>query len=43
VLGAGRPEDERERLGAFIERLIAERAPIWRRLGVLPTARSSAL
>ena len=43
MLGAGRPEDQQERLGAFIEQLIAERAPIWRRLGVLPTARSSAL
>jgi SAM-dependent methyltransferase len=35
MLGAGRPADEQARLCAFIERLIAERAPIWRRLGVL--------
>jgi hypothetical protein len=37
TLGAGRPEDERERLGAFIERLITERAPVWRQLGALAT------
>jgi SAM-dependent methyltransferase len=35
ALGAGQPEDEQQRLVAFIERLIAERAPIWHRLGVL--------
>ena len=35
-LGAGRPEAEQERLAAFIERVIAERGPVWRRLGVLP-------
>jgi hypothetical protein len=28
--------DQQDRLGAFIEDIIAERAPIWRRLGVLP-------
>jgi len=35
MLGVGRPDDEQDRLRAFIERLIAERAPVWRRLGVL--------
>jgi hypothetical protein len=34
-LGARRPEAEQERLSAFIARLIAERAPIWRRLGAV--------
>jgi SAM-dependent methyltransferase len=34
-LGAGRPEAEQERLSAFIARLLAERAPIWRRLGAV--------
>jgi SAM-dependent methyltransferase len=43
MLGAGRPEEEQERLRAFIERLITERAPIWRRLGVLGSSRFSAL
>jgi len=43
LLGAGRPEDEQERLGAFIERLVVERAPIWRQLGALSSGRSSAL
>jgi len=42
MLGAGRPEDEQERLAAFIERLVVERAPIWRRLGALSTGRSCA-
>lgn len=28
--------DQQDRLGAFIEDVIAERAPTWRRLGVLP-------
>jgi SAM-dependent methyltransferase len=35
MLGAEQPLAERERLRLFIERLIAERAPIWRQLGVL--------
>jgi hypothetical protein len=42
MLGVGHPDDEQERLRAFIERLIAERAPVWRRLGVLATSRFSA-
>jgi SAM-dependent methyltransferase len=36
ALGAGQPEPEQRRLCAFIERLIAERAPLWHRLGALP-------
>jgi hypothetical protein len=36
ALAAGQTEDEEKRLAAFIERLIAERAPTWRRLGALP-------
>ena len=35
TLGVGRPEAEQERLGTFITRLLAERAPIWQRLGAL--------
>jgi SAM-dependent methyltransferase len=35
ALGVGRPEAEQERLCAFITRLLAERAPIWQRLGAL--------
>jgi len=42
MLGAGRSEDEQERLAAFIERLVVERAPIWRRLGALSPGRSCA-
>jgi SAM-dependent methyltransferase len=38
TLGADHPESERQRLREFIERLVAERAPMWRRLGVLPAA-----
>jgi hypothetical protein len=34
-LGAQQPQEERERLRTFIERLITERTPIWRRAGVL--------
>lgn len=37
-LGAAQPEAEQERLRDFIERVIAERAPVWRRLGALPRA-----
>ena len=36
ALGADRPESERQRLREFIDRLVTERAPIWRRLGALP-------
>jgi hypothetical protein len=36
MLGPGQPPHEQERLRDFIERLLAERSPIWRRLGVLP-------
>jgi SAM-dependent methyltransferase len=42
MLGVGHPDDEQERLRVFIERLITERAPVWRRLGVLATSRFSA-
>jgi SAM-dependent methyltransferase len=42
ALGADRPEAERHRLQTFINRLMNERAPIWRRLGALPSA-SNAL
>jgi SAM-dependent methyltransferase len=35
TLGPGQPETEQERLRAFIERLVTERAPLWRRLGAL--------
>jgi SAM-dependent methyltransferase len=38
ALGADRPEAERHRLQAFIDRLMNERVPIWRRLGALPSA-----
>src|SRR5262249_11984331 len=34
-LAIGRSEAEKERLRAFIERLLAERAPIWQQLGAL--------
>jgi SAM-dependent methyltransferase len=35
-LGAGHPEDERRRLREFVDRLMVQRAPVWRQLGVLP-------
>jgi hypothetical protein len=35
ALAAGQPEEERQRLADFIARLIAERAPLWRRLGAV--------
>jgi hypothetical protein len=35
MLGPDRPEAEQERLAAFVERVIAERMPIWKRLGAL--------
>ena len=38
ALGADHPEAERQRLREFIALLVAERAPIWRRLGALPAA-----
>jgi SAM-dependent methyltransferase len=34
-LGAAQPPDERDRLRGFIEGILAERGPVWRRLGVL--------
>jgi hypothetical protein len=36
TLAQGKPEDEAERLSQFIERRIAERAPAWRILGLIP-------
>jgi len=38
ALGAGQPGEEQQRLSAFIDRLIVERAPVWRRLGALSAA-----
>jgi SAM-dependent methyltransferase len=35
-LGAGRPESEQHRLREFCERLLAQRAPIWRAFGLVP-------
>ena len=35
MLGSNQSPAEQQRLAAFIERLIAERAPLWRRLGCL--------
>ena len=35
ALGAGQPEAEQQRLHAFIDCLIAERAPLWHRLGAV--------
>jgi hypothetical protein len=35
-LGAGQPHGEQERLRAFIEKVLAARAPVWRRLGAVP-------
>jgi SAM-dependent methyltransferase len=37
-LGASQPQHELDRLRDFIERILVERAPVWRRLGVLPRA-----
>jgi hypothetical protein len=34
-LGADHSDSERERLRVFIERAIAERVPVWRRLGAI--------
>ena len=36
ILGAGQPESERQRLREFCERLLAQRAPIWRAFGIIP-------
>ena len=36
MLGANHPESERQSLQEFIDLLVTERTPIWRRLGVLP-------
>jgi hypothetical protein len=41
ILGSGQSVAERQRLAAFIERLIAERMPLWRQLGCLPAAAPS--
>jgi SAM-dependent methyltransferase len=41
VLGADHPESERVRLREYIERLVTERAPIWRRLGAVSAASSA--
>jgi len=43
VLGAGHSQEEQERLRGFIDRVIAERAPIWHRLGALTAGCLSAL
>ena len=37
-LGSAQPPGEQDRLRQFIERVLAERAPVWQRLGVLPRA-----
>jgi len=37
LLGSDQAESEQQRLAAFIERLIAERGPLWRQLGCLPS------
>lgn len=42
TLGADHPESERHRLQEFIDRLVTERAPIWRRLGALSATSSAA-
>ncbi|HEV8680372.1 MAG TPA: class I SAM-dependent methyltransferase [Stellaceae bacterium] len=42
-LGPGQPPEELARLREFIERVLAERAPVWRRLGVLPPAAAAAM
>jgi SAM-dependent methyltransferase len=36
TLGAGHPPPERERLRTFLDRILADRAPVWCRLGALP-------
>jgi SAM-dependent methyltransferase len=40
-LGPGEPANEQQRLCRFIERILAERAPIWRQLGALPRVLAS--
>jgi len=42
TLGKEHSEDERGRLRAFIDRLVVERAPIWRMLGGIGTSASPA-
>ncbi len=37
ALGGERSSEEQGRLSEFIERVLAERAPVWRRLGALPS------
>jgi SAM-dependent methyltransferase len=41
-LGAQHPAEEQQRLQDFIERLLVERAPIWRQLGALPPSAPTA-
>jgi hypothetical protein len=41
MLGSGQSVAERQRLAQFIERLIAERMPLWRQLGCLPATAPS--
>jgi len=38
LLGRDQPDTEQQRLAAFIQRLIDDRAPLWRRLGALSAA-----
>jgi SAM-dependent methyltransferase len=40
-LGADQPESEQRRLRDFIDRVLAEGVPVWRRLGALPRSASS--
>lgn len=42
-LGPAQPQHEQERLRDFIERVLAERAPVWRRLGVLPRSAAATM
>ena len=41
-LGAARSREEQDRLRAFIERVLASRAPVWRRLGAVSRSDHSA-
>ncbi|MBV9587264.1 MAG: hypothetical protein JO213_20510 [Alphaproteobacteria bacterium] len=38
LIGRDQPDTEQQRLAAFIQRLIADKAPLWRRLGALSVA-----
>ncbi len=42
-LGAAQPSSEQDRLRGFIERVIVERAPAWRRLGAMPSQAAAAM